>query len=57
MKKEDIAIGSKYVFTKSGSIVNVIGKSSTGPNHFVVARVDTGKQMIATSDGLEKEIE
>lgn len=54
-----IEVGKTYIFTKSGSIVRIV--ESWTPNckrlreqgpWWIVERVDTGKQMVASSQGL-----
>jgi hypothetical protein len=42
-----------YRFTKSGSLVRTIEPTNyCGPGHWVVARVDTGKEMIVPGRAL-----
>ena len=55
----DVEIGKVYLFTKSGNFVRVVESwtpdcrklRARGP-WWIVARVDTGKQMVAPSSGL-----
>ena len=57
----DVEIGKVYLFTKSGNFVRVVESwtpdcrklRAAGP-WWIVARVDTGKQMVAPSSGLLK---
>lgn len=46
--------GSVRIFTKSGNKVQVLERIKAGPYKglYVVKRVDTGKEMLATYDGL-----
>jgi hypothetical protein len=44
--------GSFWMFSKSGSIVEVVGRSTSFPEAMIVKRVDTGKQMLVSEESL-----
>lgn len=51
--KINIQPGRSYRFTKSGNVVKTIEATTYGgPGHWVVARVDTGKEMVVHEKAL-----